>query len=1017
MGKGVIVSGGTDGNYTIKIEFDRRRVDAKIAAIDARLGSDLEVTQALAALLQAENELNALLAELDQTINGWEALQNWIPGTDYPRGIADGNAVLIQIGISAITAQPGRSGDDEPLWDSINHGETLRDNEVVWSMSIRDPEGGAFWSPSTDYAVDDEVLAISNIIVEMLPKNVYATATKAGRSGFSQPSWPNSGSVIEGGIIWQKRDQIPALSELVLRVGTASQARDDARDKYDTIRLEREELRREKAYLESNMPDDPEVQAWCADVTENFAVDDEVGTMEIPGERNGVPVLVRPGHVDESQMMPGAVYDHIRDGQIQPSIASTSAGVFWNLAILPAWQRWRPQYRIGSIVAIDYVQQQASVQIVAATSSQQDLNVNDPGAIPLLFDVPVRYMTCNAAAFVEGDRVIVEFEDRDWTKPRVIGFESNPKRCPVGQFTFIYNTGPGMNDDRLFRGAPGNWTDFDLEDGQATILNGTTRLSLWASLDKEIILTASPNNEIHMGVDRVARTPNLALACGLNEHQDKSTWLRCVAFGNNTISSYEKPWPVSDANSTAIFDQGVYDGLVAAMDEAGAALEWAKWHLIGATTIGAITGGPDPDVVRFGSINADGDEAAIMLGYIYPEIYTDAFLQQHESEWHGYIKIDLDSYGVSIFPQMLTGNNAIHTDWSIISTFNTESLPTSYLAATCTTRQKTESASSNYSKIDVQDARLIIDLAYDGNTLMLGELHIEYNWNDTSTGSFSTITTGHYLPNEQEDTCFINSTTASGNASTDRSQVQTWKHTLSIRPEGGGNAQLELIVEDYSHTLTVSGSASENNGVVTGGQTVTQTGGGTLGYIEYFSVLHRAAIVRKFTKTDSSAEDDLLVMHVPGKEQELCDVTIAAAPNLPIAPGSTQGFVSGSLNRYGVQFVFAPVPLGVTGPGGQIIESFSVSDGASVDTEIVASHYPNDAKNYQDWADASLDANVRYFNGSNMYSIYKLEPQVWPATSLSRFDTTVRYTHLTGGDPAALLEADGDVVLQQIGIL
>jgi len=30
-----------------------------------------------------------------------------------------------------------------------------------------------------------------------------------------------------------------------------------------------------------------------------------------------------------------------------------------------------------------------------------------------------------------GDHVIIEFEDQDWSKPRVIGFYDSPKQCPL----------------------------------------------------------------------------------------------------------------------------------------------------------------------------------------------------------------------------------------------------------------------------------------------------------------------------------------------------------------------------------------------------------------------------------------------------------------------------------------------------------------------------------------------------------------------------------------------------------
>ena len=39
------------------------------------------------------------------------------------------------------------------------------------------------------------------------------------------------------------------------------------------------------------------------------------------------------------------------------------------------------------------------------------------------------YKTCNAAAFIVGDRVVIQFTGQNWSAPRVIGFESHPRDC------------------------------------------------------------------------------------------------------------------------------------------------------------------------------------------------------------------------------------------------------------------------------------------------------------------------------------------------------------------------------------------------------------------------------------------------------------------------------------------------------------------------------------------------------------------------------------------------------------
>ena len=45
--------------------------------------------------------------------------------------------------------------------------------------------------------------------------------------------------------------------------------------------------------------------------------------------------------------------------------------------------------------------------------------------------VPIEYMNCNAWAFAEGDRIVVQFTGQDWAQPKVIGFESDPQPCEL----------------------------------------------------------------------------------------------------------------------------------------------------------------------------------------------------------------------------------------------------------------------------------------------------------------------------------------------------------------------------------------------------------------------------------------------------------------------------------------------------------------------------------------------------------------------------------------------------------
>lgn len=184
----------------------------------------------------------------------------------------------------------------------------------------------------------------------------------------------------------------------------------------DLATLKKAALEKRKSYLEGNTPADPTISAWCADLTEDLS--GSVGTIEVPGERG--TVLIQPGHDGN------AAYDSDRDGQIQPIIASPAAQVFYNLAMLPGWQKWKPNFRFGTITAIDTDLDTCSVDVEAAASSAQGLDVNQAISIS---DITIEYMDCDSAAFEVGDDVLIKFEGNDWASPKVVGFKDNPQPC------------------------------------------------------------------------------------------------------------------------------------------------------------------------------------------------------------------------------------------------------------------------------------------------------------------------------------------------------------------------------------------------------------------------------------------------------------------------------------------------------------------------------------------------------------------------------------------------------------
>lgn len=53
-----------------------------------------------------------------------------------------------------------------------------------------------------------------------------------------------------------------------------------------------------------------------------------------------------------------------------------------------------------------------------------------------LTGVEINYMNCHAAAFADGDQVVVKFTGQDFAQPKVIGFRGNPAGCLGGSIFF-----------------------------------------------------------------------------------------------------------------------------------------------------------------------------------------------------------------------------------------------------------------------------------------------------------------------------------------------------------------------------------------------------------------------------------------------------------------------------------------------------------------------------------------------------------------------------------------------------
>ena len=131
-------------------------------------------------------------------------------------------------------------------------------------------------------------------------------------------------------------------------------------------------LEKQVEYLTRYFPADPANRAiYCADLTEGLTGD--VGLIEVPGEyTTDAKVNILPGYSGQT------AWSETRDGQLWPSIAVGPWSNFLNKSMLPGWQKWKPLYRYGKVVAdsIDFDADTCDICLDPEFSSQQNLDVN-----------------------------------------------------------------------------------------------------------------------------------------------------------------------------------------------------------------------------------------------------------------------------------------------------------------------------------------------------------------------------------------------------------------------------------------------------------------------------------------------------------------------------------------------------------------------------------------------------------------------------------------------------------------
>ena len=312
---------------------------------------------------------------------------------------------------------------------------------LVGKGSITEEHGDAEYTVSLDYGsaflnaevakLDQSVAQIDEDIVELeaLLATFESELTPLQNALDSAISSLNFATTEE-----ERLERAKAVDAATAAIAVKSQEINTLKPQVAYLKIRRADLLQRKAYLEAQVTAESK-RVWCADYTTDMT--GVVSTIEVNGEQ------------PQTLIAPGGGTPDLGDGDFRHRLSMSAAATFVNVAHLPAWQKWRPTYREGYLTIIDRENNTGTVILNVALSSAQDLDINQSLT---LTDVPFRYLTCDHAAFDVGDDVLVQFDNQDWSSPRIIGFTHDPKTCgpdyiwiPIGTDSPELTAWPGVN--------------------------------------------------------------------------------------------------------------------------------------------------------------------------------------------------------------------------------------------------------------------------------------------------------------------------------------------------------------------------------------------------------------------------------------------------------------------------------------------------------------------------------------------------------------------------------------------
>ena len=190
-------------------------------------------------------------------------------------------------------------------------------------------------------------------------------------------------------------------------------------------KMELENSNKEIVELKRNNDEaEKERDIWCADYNTKLKENDIVGVIDwfqfrersTPAER-----VIIPGYINHKE----SFYLLIRDGVMALNAGLKPYSWWYAMMLVSGMERFNPHYRKAEIkvinndgtvnVKVDEIYTQA-LRSNAKSLSQNEINLNN---------VPVKYLTCDAGAFLVGDRVVLEYPRKDIHKELAENYKSS----------------------------------------------------------------------------------------------------------------------------------------------------------------------------------------------------------------------------------------------------------------------------------------------------------------------------------------------------------------------------------------------------------------------------------------------------------------------------------------------------------------------------------------------------------------------------------------------------------------